>query len=455
MAISYFLRTLQLTFLLFAFSLLPQSAEAMKIQKVKSPGGIEAWLVEEHAIPLISMRFAFIGGALQDPDQKPGVAYFVSAMLDEGAGDLESTAFQERREELAAKIRFNASMDVFSGSFQTLTERRDGAFELLRLALNEPRFDNEAIERIRGQIVTGLKFDLTDPGKVASMEWSKLAFGEHPYARPLKGSFESLKAIAQEDLKTYAKKVFARDNLKISVVGDIDAKTLGVLLDKVFGKLPVKADLKKVEEAKAPQGPKDKTIEMDVPQSVVQFGHGGIKRKDKDFIPAYVTNYILGGGGFSSRLTTEVREKRGLAYSVYSYLSPQKYGAVYIGGVATKNKDVKQSIEVIRQELQRMAKDGPTSKELENAKQYLTGSYPLRFDTNSKIASQLLWIQVEDLGADYIKNRNKMIEAVTLEEIRRVAKRLLKADGLILTIVGKPEKVEKKSEAKPKEKVRG
>lgn len=416
----------------------------MQIQQITSPGGVKAWLVESRQVPLIAMRFSFIGGAAQDPDQMEGLANFVSGMLDEGAGDLKSVDFQERQEELAVRLSFEAGRDMFTGSFQTLTRNSGEAAELLRLALTEPRFDASAVDRIKKQILTGLKFDQNNPRAVASREWFKLAFKGHPYARPIKGGVESVKRIGREDLREYARKVFTRDTLKVAVVGDIDAETLGPMLDKVFGSLPAASDLRSIAEAKPPAGPQREFIEMNVPQSVAVFGHAGFKRKDKDFVASYILNYILGGGGFNSRLTEEVREKRGLAYSVYSYLSPYRRAAIYVGNVATENKSMMRSLKVIQDEMKRMADDGPTAEELKNAKQYLTGSYALRFDTSSKIASQLLWIQIEDLGVDYIDTRNDKIEAVTLKDIRRVAKRLLKSDGLIVTIVGKPDGVNKK-----------
>lgn len=437
-------RALALFSLILLVTLSPRPAEAVTVQRVVSPGGIEAWLVQSDNVPLIAVRFAFLGGSAQDPAGKQGLSYFLSGMLDEGAGDLTSVQFQERMEEIAVKLDFDASRDIFYGSFQTLTKNRDEAAELLRLALTKPRFDEDAIERIRKQIVSSLKIEANDARKVASREWYKLAFANHPYARPVKGTLETVGGINKADLQSYTKRVMARDTLKVAVVGDIDAKALGVFLDQVFGALPAKGDLEPVAEAETAAGPLREVVQMNVPQSVALFGLRGIKRKDKDFVPAYLLNYILGGGGFNSRLTEQVREKRGLAYSVYSYLSPYKHGAVYVGSVATENKSVGKSLEVIRAELKRMAEKGPTAKELKNAQQYLTGSYALRFDTSSKIAGQLLGIQVEDLGIDYIDRRNGMVEAVTLDDIRRVAKRMLDADALLVTIVGKPEGLEAK-----------
>ncbi|HSD91758.1 MAG TPA: pitrilysin family protein [Methyloceanibacter sp.] len=410
----------------------------MKIEQVTSPGGIEAWLVENHDNPLIAMRFAFRGGSTQDPPGKDGLAYFISAMMDEGAGELDSVAFQEREQSLAMRMNFDASRDVMLGNVQTLSVNKDEVFDLVWLALTAPRFDQDAVERVRAQILAGLKFDENDPSTVASLAWDRLAFHNHPYGRPIKGTKASIAAISRDDLKDYVARVFARDKLVITVVGDIDAETLGKMLDHVFGDLPANSVLAPIADAEPPLGPTREIIEMDVPQSVAQFGHRGIARKDEDFIPAYVLNYIVGGGGFASRLMEEVREKRGLAYSVHSNLYPYRHGAVFVGNVATKNEAVGQSLDVIESELRRLAEQGPTEEELDSAKSYLTGAYALRFESSSSIANQLLWIQIEDLGIDYVNQRNAMVEAVTLDDIKHVARRLIEADRLITTIVGKP-----------------
>jgi zinc protease len=411
---------------------------SMKIERVTSPGGIEAWLVESHANPLIAMRFAFRGGAAQDDPGREGLAYFITAMMDEGAGELDAVAFQEREQALAMRLDLDASRDVMLGNVQTLSANKDEVFDLVRLALTQPRFDQDAVERVRAQILAGLKFDENDPETVASLAWDRLAFQDHPYGRPIKGTTSSIAAITRDDLKDYATRVFARDKLVISVVGDIDAESLGKALDQIFGDLPLNSALSPVADADPPFGPTSEIIEMDIPQSVAQFGHRGIARKDDDFIAAYVLNYILGGGGFSSRLMEEVREKRGLAYSVHSNLFPYQHGAVFVGNVATKNEAVGQSLQVIEGELKRLAEQGPTADELDSAKSYLTGAYALRFESSSSIANQLLWIQIEDLGIEYVDRRNELVEAVTLDDIRRVAKRLIEADRLITTIVGKP-----------------
>ena len=421
-------------------ALQPNTANAMDIQVVKSSGGIEAWLVEEHSVPLVAMRFSFVGGSVQDPDGKEGLANFLSVMMDEGAGEYDAEAFQSLLEENAVRLSFSESRDRFSGSFQTLTENRAKAVELLRLAVTAPRFDQDAIDRMRKQLLARLAFDAKNPNRIAGKAWSKAAFPNHPYGRPSSGTEGSIKSITADDLRDYRRRVFTKDNLKVAVVGDITADELKALLDDVFGKLEAKGELRDVPKATLKTGQKN-VIKMPFPQSVAVFGLPGIPRHDDDFMASFVLNQVLGGGGFASRLMEEVREKRGLAYSVYSYLQTLDHAAVFAGGVATMNERIAESLDVIRAELKRMADDGPTAEELANAKSYLTGAYALRFDTNGKIAQQLLGIQEDDLGIEYVKTRNEQISAITMEDVRRVAKRLLKTDDLIVTIVGQPDGV--------------
>jgi zinc protease len=421
---------------LFATSSSP--ANAMKIQTIKSPGGIEAWLVEEHAVPMMAMRFAFDGGSSQDPEGKEGLANFVTAMLDEGAGDLSAREFQERMEDLSMRMSYEEAKDAFYGNFETLTANRDEAAKLLKAALNQPHFEADSIERIRQQLIAGLVYAARDPDKVAQKEWYALAFKGHPYARPANGTEKSVGGITHDDLDGYRRRVFAKDTLKVVAVGDIDAAQFGRLLDEVFGDLPDKAQLTPVSKTTPVTGGKQEVIEMNVPQSVAVFGLGAMPRRDPEFIPAFVLNQILGGGGFASKLMEEVREKRGLAYSVYTYVYPYQHASIFSGGVATRNDAMGQSLDVIRDELKKMADQGPSQEDLDNAKNYLIGSYPLRFDTNAKIATQLLGLRMDGFGPEYVENRNAMIAAVTLDDMKRVAKNLLATQNLIVTIVGKP-----------------
>lgn len=419
-------------------------ASAMKIQTVKSPGGIEAWLVEEHSVPLMALRYSFEGGNAQDPQGKEGVANFLTAMMDEGAGDLDAEAFQSKMEELSFRMAFEDTRDAFYGSFETLTANRDASVEMLKLALTKPRFDVDAADRIRKQLVANLVYSARDPDKTAFKEWFATAFPGHPYGKPANGTEASLAAITRDDLEAYRSRVFSRSNLKVVAVGDITAEQLGKLLDDVFGPLAAQAQLADVPVTEPVKGGKNQLVEMKVPQSVAVFGLGAMARKDPDFMTAFLINQILGGGGFASTLMEEVREKRGLAYSVYSFIQPMRHASVFTGGVATKAEAIDTSLDVIRTELKRMAEEGPTPEQFDNAKKYLVGSYALRFDTNAKIASQLLGLYEEGFGPEYVDKRNAMIEAITMADAKRVAKRMLANPDLIVTVVGpKPDPAKK------------
>ncbi|MGF1659400.1 MAG: pitrilysin family protein [Rubrimonas sp.] len=416
----------------------PQAQAAAEIQRVISPGGIEAWLVEEHAIPMVAIEIAFVGGAATEPEDRLGVTRFLSAMLDEGAGDLDSTAFAERAELLAARFSFSANRDAFAVSARMLSDALDDSLALLRSALTEPRFDEEPLRRVRGQILAGLRSDETDPDSLASEAWFAAAFPGHPYGRKTEGTPETVAAITADDLRAARLRALNRSAAVIGVVGAIDAETLGRALDALLLDLPQGPVETAAPTDVAAQGGVT-VIPFDAPQSTVLFGHAGQLRDDPDFIPAYVMNYILGGGGFSSRLTVEVREKRGLAYSAYSYLAPFDRAGVIMGGVGTANARVAESVEVIRAEWARMAAEGVSAEELAKAKSFLTGSYALRFDSNARIAANLVALQRDNLGIDYVEKRNALVEAVTLEDVRRVAERWLKPEALSFVVVGQPE----------------
>jgi zinc protease len=416
--------------------LLPAGA-ATEAERVISPLGIEAWLVRSPTAPLIAIDFAFRGGSSQDPADKPGVASMVAALIDEGAGELDARAFHERLESHAIGLNYSATRDQFNGSLRTLLDHQDKAFELAKLSLTAARFDPDAVERIRNSLLADLRRASTNPNQVASRRWWETAFPGHPYQWPVNGTLESVPDITSADLKAYVGRVFARDNLKIGIVGNVDAATAGAIVDRIFGALPAKADLAPIASAN-PQGLGRKImIDLDVPQSVVMIGGEGIARKDPDFMAAYIVNEILGGGSFVSRLYREVREVRGLAYSVYSALLPLDHAALFVSGTATRSDRAGQSLDLVEHEIRRLAETGPTEEELTRAKSFLKGSYALRFDTSSKIASQLVQIQMDDLGIDYIQKRNSLVDAVTLADVKRVAKRLLEG-GLLVTVVGRP-----------------
>ena len=414
-------------------------ARAVEVERVVSAGGIEAWLIRDPSNPITTLKLSFRGGTALDPDGKGGLANFVASTLDEGAGGMDSAAFQKALDERSISLRFSAGRDTFQGSLKTLNKYRDDAFEYLRLALNEPRFDAEPLARIRAQILSGIKQQNEDPGNLASRAIFETAFKGHPYARDNDGTAERVNAITPDDMRGFVRQRLAKNNLLIGVVGDIDAETLKGYLDRAFGSLPEKAAPWKIEKIAPKLNGGVKVIDVDVPQSSVQFAQPGILRNDPDFYTAYVLNYVIGGGGFVSRLYEEVREKRGLAYSVYTYLMPLDAAGAVMGGAGTANARVAETVATVRDVWKRFAAEGPTAEELKDAKTYLTGAFPMRFTSSSAIAGMLVGMQEDGLGIDYIDKRNGYIEAVTLADARRVAKRLYQPDKLTFAIAGKPE----------------
>jgi zinc protease len=292
---------------------------------------------------------------------------------------------------------------------------------------------------VRQQFLGDVQEQAEDPEHIASSVWMEMALPGDPYARETSGTLASVSAVTADDLRRAHAQIFNRHTLQVAVVGDIDAASLGVALDHVFGGLPEGGEAPALPPAKFSEGPALKIIPRDIPQSVIVFGHGGIRRSDPDFIPAYIMSEILGGGSFGTRLTQEIREKSGLTYGVGADLAALERAGLFIGSLGTKNETAGEALTLVRQELKRMAEEGPTAQELAEAKTYLTGSYALRFDGNATTANQLLHIEQDNLGIEYIATRNAQVEAVTLDQVKAQAKRLLHGDKLIVAVVGRPE----------------
>jgi zinc protease len=412
------------------------SHAAAKIQHLISPGGIEAWFVQDATVPLVAMEFAISGGAAQDPADKSGVGNMVAGLIDEGSGDLDSKTFHERLDRRAIELSFSVTRDYFRGSMRMLKDDRDEAFDLLRMSLTSPHFESADVERIRTQVLSSLRRDTSNPSALTSRKFLQIAFGDHPYGRPSNGSLESVPNITIADLKDYVSRVLAKENLKIAVVGDIDAASLGRLLDQTFGALPAKASLTPVPDIEATRPPLREFIPLDVPQTVVMFGGPGIRRNDPNFMSAFVVNHILGGGALSSRLYREVREKRGLAYSVHDSLLWMEHSALFIGNTGTRADRAGETVDAVNTEVRRMAEDGPTQEELDEAKSYIKGSRMLSLDTSSKLAAALLQYQLDRLPIDYIERRNAVVDAVTLADAKKAAQKLW-GRGLLTVIVGR------------------
>ena len=419
----------------------PAFAE-VEIQEVTSPGGIEAWLVEEPSIPFTALEIRFRGGSALDAPGKRGATALMTYTLEEGTGDMDARAFAAAREALAASYDFDLSPDTISISARFLTENRDEAVALLRGAIVEPSFTEEATERVKAQMISSIRSDATDPSDIAREAFAAAAYGEdHPYGSSQDGTVESVSALAPEDLHAAHDAALARDRVYVGAVGDISAEELGLLLDELLGDLPATgAPYPEMADISLDGGVT--VIPFDTPQSVVVFGHEGIARDDPDYVAAYVLNEVLGGSGRQSRLMEEVREKRGLTYGVYSYLAPRDLGNLYLGSLNSANDTVAEAIEVIEAEWARIAEEGLSEEELEGISTYLTGAYPLRFDGNATIAGTLVGMQMVGLPTSYVTDRNALVEALTVEEIDRVAKRLFDPDGLSFVVVGRPEGLE-------------
>ena len=419
--------------LLFA---LPAQAE-MQIKEVVSPGGITAWLVEDHNIPFTALEIQFRGGTSLDAPDKRGAVNLMTALIEEGAADMDSRAFAEARDALAANFSFEASTDSVGVSVSFLTENREQAVALLQQALVNPRFDQDAIDRVREQVLSILRSNEKDPDAIASETFNALAFGSHPYGSTGDGTPETVTALTRDDILAAYKGALARDRIYVAVAGDITAEELGPLLDRLLGDLPATG---------TPLPPKADWLlqsgvtvkDFPTPQSTVLFGHIGITRDDPDFFAAFILNEALGGGRFTARLMSEIREKRGLTYGIGSYLVTMDQAEMYLGSFSASNDKVAEAIQVLRDEWSKIATDALTEEELATTKTYLTGSYPLRFDGNGPIANILVGMQMEGLPIDYAVTRNAQIEAVTMNDIRRVAKRIFLPDALHVVVVGQP-----------------
>lgn len=420
-----------LTLAVFGFSA-AQAAPPIQIVEKK---GMTAWLVKDDSLPLLTIKMAWRGGAASDPGDKRGLTMMLARLMNEGAGDLPAQAFQKAMADNVVSLGFNAGRDHVTGTLRCLNAYRHMCLQLLRLAVNAPRFDAEAVTRMKQEQETAIRRAQQSPRSIAGQALSAIAFEGHPYAHDKNGTAESLAAISSDDIRAHYEKIFARNTLKLAVVGDISRSELRRLMADAFGDLPANSSIADVADIAVKKGPLTRHIERPGPQTSIVFAHNGVGYKHPDFFADFVMNNILGGSGFSSRLTEQVREARGLAYSVYSGTSNFNHAAMWNGSVASDNKTAQEAMDVIRAEIRRIGQEGVSQERLDIAKTYLTGSYALRFDSGSKIAGQLLGIQLNGWPASYFKTRNDNINKVTRDDVRRAAQRL-DADSLLVVSVG-------------------
>lgn len=413
----------------------------LDIQEVQSESGVTAWLVEDDSVPVISLDFAFTNaGAKFDPAEKQGLARLVSNTMDEGAGELDSQTFQKELRDLSINLGFSASRDTFGGSLKTLSRNKERAFELLHLALTEPRFDEEPLTRMRKANQNRIRSSLADPGWMAARILNDKAYEGHVYAQNSGGTLSTLDAITAEDLRKFVSTYLARDRLHIAVAGDISAAELKVVLDDIFSDLPETAETQPIENTQLQnKGRVFLHVKENLPQTKIEILQSGIDRKDPDYHNAQIMNFVLGSSGFGSRLTEVIREERGLTYGIYSYFSDMEHFNGLAVSTATANKNVPEIIALITEEFNKMRSYPISDEELSDAKSYLIGALPLSMTSTNAISSLLLSLQIDDLPINYLDERQTAIEAATTESVFKTAQKILRPENFVTVLVGNPD----------------
>lgn len=413
-------------------------AHAIEVQRVVTPLGIEAWLIENDRIPVISIEFAFPGGIATDPEGKEGLANLVSYLLDEGAGEIESRDFQNRLNDRAIDLYFTPGIDHFYGTMRTTTLHSEEAFDLLRLALTAPRFDAEAVERMRAAVLADIRRTVADPSWMARRAFYEVAYTGHPFGRPSRGTAATLSGLTTDDLHDFVARRFTSDGLVIGVAGDIDADSLAVMLDTVFGGLPETSGFEPIEPPGPPPIGESILVERDGPQSSMLIVQPGIDRDDPDYYAALVMNQILGASTLNSRLGRELRERRGLTYGITSWLRETEMVDLLMVAGQLSNANVPEALTQTRAVWLEMAEGGVTEEEVSDGVAFLTGSFPLQFTSSEGIAGMLVWAQLKGLDTDFVEDRTTRLEAVTADQVSRLAAELLDGDGLTAVVVGDP-----------------
>lgn len=424
-----------------AYAVDTASKKILDIQSFKSPGGIEIWLTPDSSVPVLALAFAFKGaGSAHDPADKQGLARLASNTMDEGAGDIDSRAFQKELNDLSIDLRFNAGRDDFGGTLKTLTKNKKRAAELLALAVGSPRFDAEAVDRMRAANQSRIREALSDPEWIAARLLNDRSFAGHPYAQNSGGTLSGLAAITPEDLKNFHKTMLGKNNLVVTAAGDITPKDLGVMVDQIFGNLPV-VSVPPVAPATLQNTGKIFHFKKDIPQTVIEIMQPGIDIKDPDYPAAQVMNFILGSSGFGSRLTEEIREKNGLTYGIYSsFLDMDHFDGLGVS-TSTENKNAARMMEMIKAEWKKMKETPISDEELTNSKNYLVGALPLALTSTDAIAGYMLSLRTSDLPPDHPQNRIAEIRALTAADIDRAAKRILDESAFVTIMVGAPQNV--------------
>ncbi len=424
-------------FLFLTTFFLSKNSDAIQFESLETKNGIKFWLIEDKALPLVSISFSFKGGSILDPVGKSGVTSLMTSLLDEGTQNFTASEYRLFKRENGIKISFSTSKERIEGTFQVVKPRLQEGFYLLHESINKAKFPLNEIKKVKSQVEASIKIDNSNISTIASNKFNKFFFKDKLIGRNTKGSLETLVNISRDDIQSIYRSSFIKNRLVIGIAGDIEPNLAKKYVDYVFGDLPSKKFINPISMLED-LNKGMKIIEMKTPQTTVVFGQKGLGRKDKEYFAARVINYVLGGGGFQSRLYKEIREANGLVYSIYSYLLPYEYAGVIVGGFQTRNQNVGKTIEKVKTEWNRIKTEGITKIELQNAKTYYKGSFSRNFTSTLSIASLLMIVQYYDLGEDYFDKRDLIIDNLKLNELNNLAKNLFDSETLFFMIVGEP-----------------
>ncbi|MBF0470931.1 MAG: insulinase family protein [Gammaproteobacteria bacterium] len=410
---------------------------APQIEQWQSEGGAAIYFVAAPELPMVDIEISFAAGSGYDGDL-PGLANFTASMVEEGAGTLDADAIAEGFDRLGAGFSASADRDRISLSLRTLTQPQllQQALQLYRLLLTEPTFPASAVERVREQILVSLTAAEQSPASIASRRFYAALYADHPYAHPVSGDKKRVAAITAKEMQQFYQRYFVQKNATVAVVGALSRSEVEEIVRELLSPLPPGEAASPLPEVIAPE--QGARIEIAYPssQTHILWGQPGYRRGDPDKFALYVGNHILGGSGLTSRISEEVREKRGLSYSAYSYFVPYRQPGPFTLGLQTKNAQREEALSVLQQTLTRFIEKGPEEKELVAAKRNITGSFPLNIDSNSDLLAYLSVIGFYQLPLDYLDTFPQRVEAVTVEDIRRVFRKRIDPRKMVTVLVG-------------------
>ncbi|MDH5425275.1 MAG: insulinase family protein [Gammaproteobacteria bacterium] len=424
--------------LIAALSLLSVNANASpRILQWHTDKGTPVYFVESKQLPIVDVRIIFDAGSARDQGQS-GLAVLTNALLAEGAADKSAQQIAEQFEDVGAQFSNGALRDMAWLSLRSLRNDQylQPALNMLKAVLSKPVFSEESFQRELANLKMARQSVKQSPSEIGSEAFYKALYGDHPYASPVNGDEDSLASMQRKQVIDFYDRHYVSSNAVIAIVGQLTRAQAENLANDLLADLNKGIKLPAIPPVKALQKAQNIRIDFPSKQSHILMGQPGVQRGDKDYFSLYVANHPFGGSGFASRLVDEVREQRGLAYSVYSYFSPSREAGPFIMGMQTKNEQASQALDLLKGELHKYWSDGPTEDELESSVKNITGGFPLRIDSNKKVVEYLAMIGFYHLPLDYLHNFNRRIETVTLDDIKAALQRRLDPEKMITVIVG-------------------